>query len=204
MKLPYSILVKGGKFYPQRMGQYFGSVRSGPKVYNTEEGARKFLKKQAEYAVKISYEFRTKYGADRTEYDPFEKAWVRDIDQAELVIAEEEIVTEVAPVKSYSSNVMKYIVLKTEDSNGKFHELPIMFPYVLVHKEMKECTWRALCESEHRMVEVLGAGFCTTENNQVKCYGESESLGIKSRGVQDQQAFARCQRSETSTIFERK
>lgn len=204
MKLPYRILMKGNKFYPQRFEQNFGSERNGPKVYDTEAGARKYIKKQAEYAVRISKEYNTKYGKDRTEYDQYESSWLQDIDSAELVVEDEVIVTHVAPVKSYVQNVMKYIVLKTEDSDGNYHELPIMFPYVLVHKEMKECTWRALCESDHRMVEVLGAGFCTTENNKVKCYGESESLGIKSRGEQDQSAFARCQRSESSTIFERK
>lgn len=104
--------------------------------------------------------------------------------------------------------LMKYVVLKSEDEHGHIHELPIMFPYVLIHKEMKECGWRALMQSEHRFIECVGAGFCNLDKGSkgeliVRCHGESESLGIKSRGALDEAAFSRCERGLTYTVTER-
>jgi hypothetical protein len=203
MELPYRILQKGDKFYPQIFKNNFGSERSGPKSFPNEETARKFMAKQARYRLKLSWEHRQKYATDRTEYDKYEQEWLNNIDKAPLVVEEPEPVVVKERV-IHTASVMKYIVIRSEDQRGHLHELPIMFPYVLIHKEMKECTWRALMESDHRFIECIGAGFCTIQNNRIKCYGESESLGIKSRGKIDEQAFDRCERSETSTLVNRK
>lgn len=202
--MPYRILAKDDKFYPQLFKVNFGTERKGPVRYDTEEGARKFLKKQADHRVLISAQYFKKHGKPHNAVVEHEKTWAENIHTAPLVVEESAPVVE-EPKKPYRYNPMqmKYIVIKSEDRNGRVHELPVMFPYVLVHKEMKECVWRALMESDHRFIEVVGAGFCTVENNVVKCYGESESLGISSRGKLDTQAFDRCERSETSTIVEK-
>jgi len=208
LEMPYRILLKDGKYFPQMFNNYYRSPRHDQTRYDTEADARKFIAKQAAYRVEIQKQYLKKHGQHdpKNLYVEYEEKWLRNIDKAEVI----EIVEESAPVieepkKPYRYNPMqmKYIVIKSEDRNGRVHELPVMFPYVLVHKEMKECVWRALMESDHRFIEVVGAGFCTVENNVVKCYGESESLGISSRGKLDTQAFDRCERSETSTIVEK-
>lgn len=208
LEMPYRILAKDGKFFPQRFKQMFGSKRHGATRYDTEAGARKHIKQQAAYRVLGSEQYFKKHGVAPHGFMEHEKKWLENIDSAPLVVEESqpEPVVETKPEKKFRFNPleMKYIVVKSEDRNGRIHELPVMFAYALVHREMKECVWRALIESEHRFIEVVGAGFCTVENNAVKCYGESESLGIGSRGKLDTQAFDRCERSETSTIVEKR
>lgn len=217
LEMPYRILAKDGKFFPQRFKQMFGSKRHGATRYDTEADARKFIKKQATNRVLASEQFLKKNGAPPPHgFMELEKKWLENIDSAPLVVEEspnwlqEKEDTRIEEDRKHSQKFrfnpmqMKYIVVKSEDRCGNIHELPVMFAYALVHREMKECVWRALMESEHRFIEVVGAGFCTVENNAVKCYGESESLGIGSRGKLDTQAFDRCERSETSTIVEKR
>lgn len=203
--MPYRILLKDGKYFPQLFNNYFRSKRLDQTRYDTEEDARKFLKKQATNRVVVSAQYLKKHGvAPSHGYMEHEKRWLENIDKAEVIAVVEESKPVEEPKKyRYNPMQMKYIVVKSEDAHGRIHELPVMFPYVLVHKEMKECVWRSLMEAEHRFIEVVGAGFCTVENNFVNCYGESESLGIRSRGKLDTQAFDRCERSETSTIVEK-
>lgn len=207
LEMPYRILVKDGKFFPQRFKQMFVRKRHGATRYDTEAGARKHIRQRAAYSVLGSKQYLKKHGVAPHGFMEHEKRWLENIDKAPLVVEEVQPETvEAKPEKKsrYNPMQMKYIVVKSEDRYGNIHELPVMFPYVLVHREMKECAWRALIESEHRFIEVVGAGFCTVENNAVKCYGESESLGISSRGKLDTQAFDRCERSETSTIVEKR
>lgn len=203
--MPYRILQKAdGKYYPQLFEKCFGNRRDGDRGYDHEDAARKFLRKQAANRVLISETYYKRNGSYPDHpYTQYEKQWLENIDSAPLVVEDAAPVEEVK--KKFRSNPMqmKYIVVKSEDYRGNIHELPVMFPYALVHKEMKECVWRSLMDAEHRFIEVVGAGFCTVENSRVKCYGESESLGIRSRGVLDTQAFERCERSETSTIVEK-
>lgn len=215
LEMPYRILAKDDKFFPQRFKQMFGSKRHGATRYDTEADARKFILKQATNLVRASEQYLKKHGVVPHGFTEHEKKWLENIDSAPLVVEESPNwlqEKEDARIEEdrkhyqkfrFTPMQMKYIVVKSEDRNGRIHELPVMFPYVLVHREMKECVWRALMESEHRFIEVVGAGFCTVENNAVKCYGESESLGISSRGTLDTQAFDRCERSETSSIVER-
>ena len=62
----------------------------------------------------------------------------------------------------YGDNA-KYIIVKTRD-NGEY---PIIFPLRVTHKQMAT-----------RNGEPISAGFV---NDRLECFGESDSLGIKSR-----------------------
>lgn len=206
--LPYRILLKDSQYYPQLNETNFGTGARGARAYATEDGARKFLRKQATNRLRLSLEYFKKYGKQSLNAHPDEQAWLNNIDTAELIVVPDEIVE---PVKHRHMHemVMKYVVLKSEDEQGNIHELPIMFPYVLIHKEMKECGWRALMKSEHSFIECVGAGFCSFTvlgdgSSHVTCYGESESLGIQSRYELDNLAFARNARNQFSTITERR
>jgi hypothetical protein len=64
---------------------------------------------------------------------------------------------------------LKYVIV-----NDGALELPIVFSDILIHAEV------AL-----RYRNVVGAGFLTVGDNEVNCYGESLSLGVKSRGEVD-------------------
>lgn len=95
---------------------------------------------------------------------------------------------------------MKYIVVGAHDfRTGKDqYEFPIMFPHNIVHKDMADITTYATGDGgDFRVNKVLGAGFCSVGvdakgNATVNCWGESESLEIKSRGKADEAAFMRC------------
>lgn len=101
---------------------------------------------------------------------------------------------------------MKYIVVAAHDfrTGTQQYEFPIMFPHNIVHKDMADITIYSTGDGgDFRVSKVLGAGFCTVGvdkdgNGTVNCFGESESLGIKSRFALDSAAFARCA-SLTST-----
>ena len=54
----------------------------------------------------------------------------------------------------------KYVRLK------RYNEI-IIFPEVIEHKDFSK-------------FELVSAGFCYVSNNQVQCFGESYSLGLKS------------------------
>lgn len=95
---------------------------------------------------------------------------------------------------------MKYIVgLCREFEDGRWHELPIMFPQALVHKEMAEQLTRIARKCDLMLYEIVGAGFCYVGDGEVVCEGRSESLSIKSRGALDTAAFARCNSYESGT-----
>lgn len=76
----------------------------------------------------------------------------------------------------------KYIIL----SDGR-HEYPVIFSNLLIHKEVAEGCRRG-CGRRSEWLEVVGAGFFylmpddrATLGCSVEAFGESESLGIKSR-----------------------
>lgn len=81
---------------------------------------------------------------------------------------------------------MKYITIKTEE--GK--ELLMIFPEVMVHKEFFTAiqamkVFRNAGQSwsrPYRSAECISAGFTSIDGY---CGGESESLGVKSRGTAD-------------------
>lgn len=73
---------------------------------------------------------------------------------------------------------MKYIVLKTGGA-----EMMIVFPEVLVHKEVAGAMSGLVKDAE-----VVGAGFVNPEGD---CFGRSDSLGIKSRGKTDTELLSK-------------
>lgn len=83
---------------------------------------------------------------------------------------------------------MKYIVVELTQE-GLIQEMPFIFPEAMVHSEMYALVERALLfHNRHRAsARCVGAGFisCRDVAPRGGCYGESESLKIKSRGVVD-------------------
>lgn len=92
---------------------------------------------------------------------------------------------------------MKYVVLQVTDHAARageddmVRELPIIFPEALVHKDMADAVGRVLRRErpDGRMREVVpvAGGFIHSMNVGSKggCNGKSESLGLASRGEQD-------------------
>lgn len=82
---------------------------------------------------------------------------------------------------------MKYIVIATK-LGGMERELPFIFPDAIVHARMfqymsHQMTMHHGCNS----VTCVAAGFLSSVGVGAlgQCYGNSESLGIKSRGEED-------------------
>lgn len=70
----------------------------------------------------------------------------------------------------------KYII--TEDN------VPVIFSELAPsHAEVARALFPGL--------KIIGAGFCYIQDNQYVCYGESISLGVKSRGEQDSKVLNR-------------
>lgn len=75
---------------------------------------------------------------------------------------------------------MKYIVLEHYIDESLKREIPIVFPNCLTHAIVAAC----MMESEElRGSRPIAAGFIDMDANV--CYGESESLKLKSRETQD-------------------
>lgn len=92
---------------------------------------------------------------------------------------------------------MKYIVCQVQQNKDPFLNVPIMFPDMLVHS-MVFAQMRALLELQYfkvgKKTEVvcISAGFISSTNISDPdgiCHGESESLGVKSRGKEDDRLF---------------
>ncbi len=102
---------------------------------------------------------------------------------------------------------MKYIVVKANDyrTGKELSEFPIMFPANIVHKDMYDASRYGVAEGgDYRVSECVGAGFCNLDKDSsgemiVNCFGESESLGVKSRYEKDNAAFKRCHTAMSST-----
>jgi len=67
---------------------------------------------------------------------------------------------------------MKYLILQTPDG-----ETPIIFPDFMYHDQVEEAL-------DHK--EVIAAGLIKLDGGKITCYGESSSLGIGSRGEDDE------------------
>ena len=206
---PYGIVQKGKEFFPQFEGKDIPSqTKEGPKKFGNLEGVKKYLRKILSYRVKLSTEHFRKYNVPLNGMNPHEHDWLSSVDSmVPQVVAYDPVPVKKEVVPQRTAMLMKYIVVQSEDEHGNIHELPIMFPYSLVHKAMKECTWRSLIESDHRFISCVGAGFCSLGTDKlgglIVCFGESESLGIESRGELDTAAFARCARGESYTVVEK-
>lgn len=79
---------------------------------------------------------------------------------------------------------MKYIMVEFEHRDAGNQITPILFPEAIVHQHMLEFMQR----SPYR-ADLVSAGFVdiyVEDGRQVvSCYGESESIGCKSRGADD-------------------
>lgn len=75
---------------------------------------------------------------------------------------------------------MKYIVIQTRNSERQ-REIPIIFPKMLIHRDVYEHIARNIKFNHGELGEVkcISAGFFTF--HPLECFGESESLGVKSR-----------------------
>jgi len=93
---------------------------------------------------------------------------------------------------------MKYIVLRVTDHSSKdrqsdfVRELPFIFPDNCVHSEVAKYMTNMLLnerpEDRLREVEAVSGGFINSlviGGGKSSCYGESESMKLKSRGDQD-------------------
>lgn len=76
---------------------------------------------------------------------------------------------------------MKYIVLEQDLGDELTREVPIVFPNCLTHAIVAECMMKS---EELKNSKSIAAGFIDMDANV--CYGESESLGLKSREMKDQ------------------
>lgn len=97
---------------------------------------------------------------------------------------------------------MKYIVCQVKRKGEPLYEFPFVFPEQLVHA-MVFSQMRAMLEhqffsnKEKTEVVPIAAGFLhsmtfatgTGAEGNGFCHGESESLGVKSRGLQDDKLF---------------
>lgn len=82
---------------------------------------------------------------------------------------------------------MKYIVVEVTQV-GIVRELPFIFPEAFVHKSMFEYVQQEyLSKYRADSVRCVGAGFINSVGLAPAggCHGESESLGVKSRGELD-------------------
>lgn len=206
MELPYGITKRDSKYYPTLFGDMFGSRREGAKRFDTVEMARKFLKKQATNRLLMANTGMRKHGVYPTEYCQFAQKWLDTIDEAILFIEpEKKVVAPTVPARHYSfGTTLKYIVAECHDERGNVHELPLIFPYILVHADMADTMRMSAREADLWKCEIVGAGFVTFDEKGPNFFGESESLGIKSRGDKDRDAFKRCEKNTTSTLTVRK
>jgi hypothetical protein len=81
---------------------------------------------------------------------------------------------------------MKYVVLKVVNK-GIERGIPIVFPDLLIHSEVAKQMQHMMLISHSMETEVVSAGFLSLFGTKPECSGNSESLGIKSRGEQDDQ-----------------
>lgn len=98
---------------------------------------------------------------------------------------------------------MKYIVCQVQHDGEPFMNVPVVFPDLLVHA-MVFAQMRALLEMQFfsnkkktTVIALSGGEFSsmafeshpmqTDPNEQAMCHGESTSLGVKSRGMEDDQ-----------------
>jgi len=84
---------------------------------------------------------------------------------------------------------MKYIVCRVRKHRKIFLDIPVVFPDLLVHAVMFEHVRNALLAQwpsrQGYSIRPLSAGSIASIENFGECHGESESLGVKSRGKLD-------------------
>lgn len=87
---------------------------------------------------------------------------------------------------------MKYILIKCISEDGFHHNIPILFPEILVHELVFKSLLPMLQENHQSdSFEVIGAGDFDSNNLSLANFkGYSESLGVKSRGEEDRLIFS--------------
>lgn len=77
---------------------------------------------------------------------------------------------------------MKYVIIKVNrDKLGITQVIPVIFPDIIVHKDMAEYVIHMIMMSDNEPTElpiVNSAGFCDLETG--RCWGRSESLEVES------------------------
>lgn len=84
---------------------------------------------------------------------------------------------------------MKYVILDAPYRDGLRYRVPVVFSEFLIHAEVAEALKR--CEGMHSSKPV-SAGFCDMDPEGIdgwKCYGKSESLGLKALPEEDSETL---------------
>lgn len=74
----------------------------------------------------------------------------------------------------------KYVVIEAE-TRGVKHQLAVIFPDLIWHSDAFNNFRFSLTKQSWTNVIAISAGFCQIHNEGISCYGESESLNLKSR-----------------------
>lgn len=94
----------------------------------------------------------------------------------------------------------KYIVIRKDDGEHTPQEFPIIFPKYMTHKEVFDAQARAIqWHSRSPCTSCVGAGFVRLGEVELRCYGESESLKVKSRGEEDTRLIDGCEYTQGLT-----
>ena len=88
---------------------------------------------------------------------------------------------------------MKYVVMHVMNKAGLDLEIPFIFPDIIVHLYMATIC-KPLLEEHFKEADitVVSAGFCSSTAFEDECYGQSESLGVKSRPERDSHLIKMC------------
>lgn len=79
---------------------------------------------------------------------------------------------------------MKYIIVQIR--NGDIVcEWPIIFPDMLVHRQIAETIKWHLVRYHDQDARIVAAGSASFFGGKVRCFGESETLNVESRGNED-------------------
>lgn len=79
---------------------------------------------------------------------------------------------------------MKYIVLEIKNGDTK-REWPIIFPDMMVHRQVADIVQNHLAVDCKLNSRIIAAGSVSFFGGEVRCFGESETLNIESRGSED-------------------
>jgi len=87
---------------------------------------------------------------------------------------------------------MKYVVIEVIDhypTGDIVREIPFIFPASIVHSEMEMSIHRMLrrerADGRLRELNTVSAGFLSSFEFTGNCYGDSKSIGVGSRGMED-------------------
>ncbi len=89
------------------------------------------------------------------------------------------------------ANQLKYVIMKTDDGR----EFPLIFGSVLSHKGVADHAENIYYREADKRGEIVGdvepvaAGFFQLHDGGFTCYGESETLKMKSRGTVDDEVI---------------